>query len=127
MALFNKITEQEPLAPITSEISIEIYNKFKELSTDSESYVFSELNKYPFEYIVQTKQEMDRIENIVMTAMQSEIKPQSKEELRLLLTSDLIDCDIILQDIIDYVLVYQENTTWEDFISQFPDNEGELI
>jgi len=121
--LFKKITEPTPQEPISPVIAMEIYGKFKELSTDSESFVFSELNKYPFEYVVQTKQEIDRLENIVITAMNSEIKPHSKEELRMLLSSDVIDCNIILQDTIDYILVFEENTTREDFISQFTNND----
>jgi len=125
--LFKKLIENNPEEPINSIIAMEIYSKFKDLNTDSESFVFSELNKFPFDYIVETKQEINRLENIVMTAMQSENKPQSKEELRLLLSSDLIDCDIILQDTIDYIMVFELDTTRADFIEQFTNNEGITI
>ena len=76
-------------------------------------------NGFYMEHCIQTKDEIERIENELTTAMNSENKPQSFTAFKKLVSSDIVDSDLVCQDYIDYKLVYQEGTTWEDFISQF--------
>jgi hypothetical protein len=71
--------------------------------------------------------EVNRLETLGDTEMRSDNQPQSKEELMERLSSDLIDIEIFTNDYIDYVLTYEENTSWEDFVSQFTKDEGITI
>jgi len=120
--LFNKIKPSEPIPPITQEQAQEVYEFLKQRWNESEA--FSKTSKYPFQYFVQVMEEVKRLETLGDTAMNSETKPQSKQELIEMLSSDLIDVEVFVNDYIDYVLTYEENTSWEDFVSQFTNNEG---
>ena len=123
--LFQKIIPSEPPAPITKEQAQEVYWLLKQRGTESEA--FSQSNKYPFQYFVQVMKEVNRLETLGDTEMRSDNQPQSKEELMERLSSDLIDIEIFTNDYIDYVLTYEENTSWEDFVSQFTKDEGITI
>jgi len=123
--LFQKIKPSEPLVPITKEQAQDVYWLIKQRGTESEA--FSKSNKYPFEYFVQVMEEVKRLETLGDTFMRSENQPQSKTELMERLSSDLIDAETFTNDYIDYVLTYEENTSWEDFVSQFTKDEGITI
>lgn len=116
--LFQKIIPSDPVPAITPEVASECYSALQNRNTVSESFRMA--NRFYFDHLEKTMDEARRLEDVVMNAMTSQNQPQTKEELRALMSSDLLDCDIVLQDIIDYVLTYEENTTREDFLSQFP-------
>ena len=45
--------------------------------------------------------------------------PTTKEELIQELHSDRLDINLFVDDYIDYILVYKENTTRQEFLDQF--------
>lgn len=113
---FQKIIQPEKLPPITNEIASQCYSLMK-LKWDT-AYAY-EWSNIPYQYFLDVFKEANRIYSIVLEKMNSENRPNSKEELRSFISSDMLDCDIVLTDCIDYILDYKENTTREDFISQF--------
>jgi len=123
--MFNKIIPSESLNPITSVEAQDIYNLFKSLNVSHKdtSYLFSNqqtLNKdYPFKYIEEVSIEINTLYEVAYNEMMSDNQPINQIELENRLYSNLLDLNIFVSDYIDYVLVYEDNTTWDDFVSQF--------
>lgn len=113
---------------ITKEIAQTIYWQLKEYRGVSQAFTNG---WYPFCYYEDVKQEIEALEQIVMQEMNKpykdiedniislELRPTSRDELLERLSSDILDTDIFLTDYMDYVMVYKEDTDWEDFASQF--------
>lgn len=128
MFLEKIIIPVEPPEPITTQIAKEIYWYLKLYKWVSQA--FTKASKYPFYYYEDVAKEIEAIESMITEEMNRpaeqpdpenpvELRPKNKAELLWRLNSDILDVEVVLNDYIDYVMVYKLNTTWTEFIEQF--------
>jgi len=116
MTLFaNQINVNIPA--ITAEIAQEVYGYIKEHWSATVAFVKS--NKYYLEYFLDIEKELDALETVAMEVMMSEDSPTSIKELENELSSELLSIEIFVTDFMDYVMIYEEGTTRDDFLAQF--------
>lgn len=111
-----KIIEQQPIPPITKEIGSAIHEYFRQGISVTDTF---KANGFYMEHCVEVKNEIERIEQELDSIMNSDNKPKSESELKSLVSSKIVDSNVVVNDYMDYKLVYEENTTREDFIAQF--------
>ena len=114
-----KIVEEIPVPTITKETVWEIHGLFRTWLSCTQIF---KSGKY-MEHCILVRDEIIRLEGLANSEMNSETQPTSKEDLQSRLQSDLIDLDIFIHDYMDYVMVYEEGTSREDFVVQFPKKE----
>ena len=123
--MFDKVTAQDAIPQINATQAQEIYGLFKQTDSNASdvSVAFTQQKNhgldYPFVYFQDVSLEMQALMDSAHESMMREDSPSSQSALESELSSDLLDVPTFVGDYIDYVLVYQENTSWEDFVSQF--------
>ena len=139
MTLFNK-TVPVVIPDLTPIIAQSIYESLK-ITNNKEETIATGLF-YP-EHVIDTDNEIGALEEIAQAAMMrterswQEVSgedaemnpiyvdmytppaPNSIAELELEVASDILDISVFVEDFMDYILMYKENTTWADFAEQY--------
>ena len=116
MTLFTHVSNVS-IPAITTTIAQEVYGYIKKHG--SATVAFTESNKYYLEYFLDVEKEIEALEDVARQEMMSETSPQTREDLENGLSSELLSIEIFVTDLIDYVMVYEEATTRDDFVAQF--------
>ena len=114
--LFVKSTPQSPVAtPVTAEEAQVIYAWLENGNSETEIFKVG----HSFAHSAQVVAEIRRLENEALAAMQGGNCPESKEELMALLSSDILDIETLVDDVIKYHPSYSEEISWDLFHAYF--------
>lgn len=116
MPLFENINEPNEIPAITEEIAQGIYSQFK-IGKDI-SAQFKE-NGTIIEHAEIVLEEIKRLEEEVTIHILSSGCPETKEELASLLSSYILDVDILIDDCILYNPTCEEGMTFTEFIASY--------
>jgi len=139
--MYNDIQPNHAIPNLTPAIAQEVNGYLKQYK--SPTVAFETTGKYFIEYYVDVESEIDALEQVakeammrvrrtykeqtglnkagepIMTTVTIEPSPATKDELINEVSSDLLDTTIFIDDFIDYIFIYKENTTREEFVEQF--------
>jgi len=119
MSLFKKTIASSELPAITAEQAQTIYNRFKE--GENETIQFTKYGE-EMEYAVQVKTEMEKLEQEVGSKMSGSyegFEVSTKQSLIDSLSSDLLNIETLIDDIVNYYGTYDESRTFTQYKASF--------
>jgi len=115
MHLFNK-SIPVVIPELTPAVAQSIYASLKE-TNNKENTIATGL--FRPEHVLDTYNEIQALEEVAEAAMMREDSPKTQKGLEAELSSDILDVPTFVLDYVDHVLVYKENSAWEEFVEQF--------
>lgn len=114
--LFNKSLPWANIVGLAAEKAQEVYNFLALGHSLSEARVLANITMPKAKEV---EVEYKRLESEVLSYMSRDSSPETKEDLIFLISSDLLDVEILVNDVIKYYPFYDPDTPWEDFYAYF--------
>ena len=114
MPLFQTQIINSTIPDLTSEQAQIIYTNFKNNKNYTTQFIE---HNVPIEHSKQVWTEITRLETIIMNYVYNDEETHSESEVLALLSSDILNINILLNDCIIYNPTYQEGMTFDEFVN----------
>ena len=114
MPLFQTQIINSTIPDLTSEQAQIIYTNFKNGKNFTNQFIEDSI---PIEHSKQVWDEITELESIIMNYVYNDEETHSESEVLALLSSDILNINILLNDCIIYNPTYQEGMTFDEFVN----------